>query len=241
MEVTESEGQGPRANKTAVNSHGTGDVRTRDEMGAAESRPPQLEKLFEGDGYLRTHESDILFRWRKFHGMEQQLIEKEGGLNKFAEGYKDYGIVQKENGDVQVCEWVPNGESVAVVGDFNNWNETSHVCTRDDFSKFRLTIPAVDGRSPIPHNSQVRTTTCSMLQPYDPILNAEYSAADGTGMIIVHTLWSEGVVEPIRLERNFAMHTLLSSLVYTPSSGLRNVKKVQTLKQLLLSRYYIIA
>lgn len=125
------------------------------EMGAEQSRPPELEKLFEGDGYLRTYESDILFRWRKFNELERELAEKEGGLNQFAEAYRDCGIVQKENGDVQVCEWVPNGESVAVVGDFNDWNETSHVCTRDDFSKFRLTIPAADGKSPIPHNTKV--------------------------------------------------------------------------------------
>ena len=44
-----------------------------------------------------------------------------------------------------------------MVGDFNNWNETSHTCTADDFSKFKLTIPAKeDGSSPIPHGSTVK-------------------------------------------------------------------------------------
>ena len=51
---------------------------------------------------------------------------------------------------LQVCEWVPNAESVAVVGDFNDCNETSHVCTKDE-------IPALsEGKSPIPHNSVVK-------------------------------------------------------------------------------------
>ena len=58
---------------------------------------------------------------------------------------------------MQVCEWVPNGASVAIAGDFNDWSETSHVCMADNFSKFRLTIPALpDGKSPIPHGSKVK-------------------------------------------------------------------------------------
>ena len=56
-----------------------------------------------------------------------------------------------------MCEWVPNAETVSVVGDFNDWNESSHTCTKDDFAKFHLTIPAQpDGSSSIPHGSQVK-------------------------------------------------------------------------------------
>lgn len=59
---------------------------------------------------------------------------------------------------------MPNAESVSVVGDFNNWDEASHLCTKDEFLKFHLTIPArSDGTSAIPHGSQVKL----LIKTYD--------------------------------------------------------------------------
>ena len=70
----------------------------------AEDRPPHLEKLFRDDGYLRTHEEDILMRWRKYQASKSALQEHEGGLDAFSRGYESHGIVQQPNGDVLVRE-----------------------------------------------------------------------------------------------------------------------------------------
>lgn len=66
------------------------------------SRPPLIDKLFEGDSYLKHHESDLLLRWNKMTKIESAIIASEGNLADFAASYKNYGIVQKENGDVEV-------------------------------------------------------------------------------------------------------------------------------------------
>lgn len=67
------------------------------------SRPPQIEDLFNGDPYLKSHESDILLRWNRMTRLELALKSSEGSLAEFAESYRNYGIVQMENGDVEVC------------------------------------------------------------------------------------------------------------------------------------------
>lgn len=73
-------------------------------------RPPELDKLYAGDPYLRTFESDILYRWQCFSKLDRGFAEHEGGLNEFAAGYKTRGLVQEANGDISLCEWVPNAE-----------------------------------------------------------------------------------------------------------------------------------
>ncbi len=65
-------------------------------------RPPSIENLFEGDPHLKPHEPDLLLRWNKMVQLEAVLNSSEGGLDQFSQSYKHYGIVQQENGDVQV-------------------------------------------------------------------------------------------------------------------------------------------
>ena len=66
------------------------------------SHPLEMDKLFEGDPYLRAHESNLLLRWNRFTQLERSLENNEGGLAQFAFSYKHYGIVQRENGDIEV-------------------------------------------------------------------------------------------------------------------------------------------
>ena len=123
----------------------------------AMERPPELERLFEGDALLRQYEADILQRWGRYRHWERRIGESEGGLAQFARGYEDWGIVQRAGGEVTVREWVENGAEVAVVGDFNGWDRSRHVCARGDFGVFSLTIPPLaDGSPAVPHGSQVK-------------------------------------------------------------------------------------
>ena len=73
-------------------------------------RPPKIDELFEGDPYLRNFESDICYRWQCLSKLESSFAEHEGGLNQFAESYRTRGLVLQENGDIDLCEWVPNAE-----------------------------------------------------------------------------------------------------------------------------------
>ena len=65
-------------------------------------RPPQIEKLYQDDPYLKNHETDLLIRWNQMTKLESSIISAEGGLSEFAGSYRRYGIIQMENGDVEV-------------------------------------------------------------------------------------------------------------------------------------------
>jgi len=73
-------------------------------INGSNGKPPEIEKLLRDDPYLRQYESDILIRWKKMEKLRTDLEKCEGGLVKFAEGFKDFGVLQKENGDVDVSK-----------------------------------------------------------------------------------------------------------------------------------------
>ena len=122
-----------------------------------DERPPELEKLYEGDPHLRNFEDDLLLRWRKYSNLCREIEKNEGDLGQFSRGYESFGLVQHATGDIEYREWAPGAERVALTGEFNNWNAESHLCTRTEHGKFLLRLPAVDGQPAIPHGSIVKT------------------------------------------------------------------------------------
>ena len=120
-------------------------------------RPPRLDQLFTTDPYLRDFEGDLLLRWKQYSSLRRSIEEAEGSLGGFGLGYRHHGIVQHENGDIEYLEWVPNGETVSLAGEFNNWDPSKHVCQRLDHGKFHLKLPCGDNGTPaIPHDSTVK-------------------------------------------------------------------------------------
>ena len=120
------------------------------------ARPPQLDKLLESDCYLRNYESDIVYRYDRFSNFVSRIKDSETSLAAFADSYKKYGVIQHENGDIEVLEWVPHVKQVAIAGDFNGWSTSSHVMQKRDFGKWYIRIPATTNGPAIPHNSMYK-------------------------------------------------------------------------------------
>ena len=60
-------------------------------------------------------------------------------LSKFArDSYKSYGLhANPETKEITYKEWAPNAERAFLVGDFNNWDTTSHeLKNKDEFGNF---------------------------------------------------------------------------------------------------------
>ncbi|KAL0251254.1 hypothetical protein GEMRC1_000467 [Eukaryota sp. GEM-RC1] len=112
-------------------------------------------ELINDDPYLKPYTEDFKRRHKKFVDMLRFLDESEGGIDKMSLGYNVFGL-HKIEGAVSYFEWAPEALSVSLIGDFNEWDRNAHPCKRDEFGRWSLVIPDVDGQSAIPHKSTVR-------------------------------------------------------------------------------------
>ncbi|KAK1863111.1 hypothetical protein I4F81_005674 [Pyropia yezoensis] len=113
-------------------------------------------QVIAADRYLEPHADSLRYRFSKYNEIKNAIEESEGGLDKFAQSYKSFGLHAVEGG-VEYREWAPGAQSVAVFGDFNGWNRNSHQLTRGEFGIWTTTIPDNEDGSPgVPHGSKVK-------------------------------------------------------------------------------------
>ncbi|XP_055592779.1 1,4-alpha-glucan-branching enzyme [Uranotaenia lowii] len=117
----------------------------------------QISKLFELDGYLRPHETEIRRRNNELKNWLNKLNQLEGGLDQFTQGYKYYGIHINADNSVVAREWAPGAKELYLTGEFNNWQWIDNPYKQLPFGKWELTIPPnADGSCAIKHLSEVK-------------------------------------------------------------------------------------
>ncbi|XP_044740805.1 1,4-alpha-glucan-branching enzyme [Chrysoperla carnea] len=118
---------------------------------------PEINKLFERDGYLRPYEKEIRRRYACFKDSIEKIESQDGGVQEFTRGYRYFGMNVNEDNSVTCREWAPGAQQLFLTGDFNDWNRTSHPYKRLEFGKWELHIAAKeDGSCPINHLSEVK-------------------------------------------------------------------------------------
>lgn len=48
-----------------------------------------------------------------------KIVEKEGSIEKFSEGYKYYGMIFNEDNSVTCREWAPGASELYLMGEFS--------------------------------------------------------------------------------------------------------------------------
>ncbi|CDW53286.1 1,4 alpha glucan branching enzyme [Trichuris trichiura] len=141
-----------------------------DVLGSQSVRPPELDKLFELDGYLRNFEGEISRRYGIFQKTLMTIKEKEGGMERFTRGYDFYGIKTTPGNGIFCREWAPCADALYLRGDFNNWDQYSHPYDRMDFGKWELYIPPnIDGTCPVKHGSTIKVVVVKNGNVYDKL------------------------------------------------------------------------
>jgi len=125
--------------------------------GALKVDVPDLNVLLERDGYLRDHEREIRRRYGNFEDFLAQMDKVEGGLEKFATGYNQFGAQVKKDGTIEWLEWAPAANSLHLYGEFNDWNRNAHPFEKLDFGRWRLVLKPTAPREPaIKHLQKVK-------------------------------------------------------------------------------------
>ena len=90
-----------------------------------------MYRILELNPQLKPFEHDIELRMSLYHSTKSRLLSKGGTLKDFANAHHYFGI-HHLNGEWVYREWAPNAHQLYLMGEFNQWNPTSHPMTKLD-------------------------------------------------------------------------------------------------------------
>ena len=100
-----------------------------------------LEGVVAGDEYLEPF-VDELGSWHDSYAKTRSLLVgsgEEDSLVAFGGGYTSYGLV-REGGGWVYREWAPGAAGLALVGDFNGWDESAHAGVKDGYGVWEVRV-----------------------------------------------------------------------------------------------------
>lgn len=127
-------------------------------MSSATDNKSLIKGALDLDPWLEPYSNGLISRQLQHKQWLETLQNSEGSLSDFASSYEKYGLhADPTSKNVVSVEYIPDVVLVSLVGDFNGWNTESHMYERvNDFGLWKLTIPPVDGKYAIEHNSRYK-------------------------------------------------------------------------------------
>ncbi|KAG8961275.1 alpha-1,4-glucan branching enzyme [Tulasnella sp. 419] len=126
------------------------------------------EPVLKLDGYLKPNIPAIVERYDMYQKWKDTIDKSENGYDAFTKGYERFGIHAAPSGEITYSEWAPNAQEASLIGEFNDWNRSSHRMTRDQFGVWSIKIPPkAPGVPAIPHDSKIKISF--VISPYERI------------------------------------------------------------------------
>ncbi|KAF8484616.1 glycoside hydrolase [Russula ochroleuca] len=115
------------------------------------------------DSWLEPFLPAITHRHQAFIKWKNTIQEHEGGYDSFTQGFLKFGLNVREDASIVYREWAPNATEAVFIGDFNEWNRTSHPLKKNQYGVWEITLPPKSpGVCAIPHDSKLKI---SMILP----------------------------------------------------------------------------
>jgi len=121
-------------------------------------------KLVKDDPWLEPSTKDIEDRYNRYKDRLNQIDHDFGGLVKFADGYKYFGIhFDPEKNGWTYREWAPNANALYLVGDFNNWQPFTYPLQKNDFGIWELFLDYESHKDTFVHGSKIKVLVDSQM------------------------------------------------------------------------------
>jgi 1,4-alpha-glucan branching enzyme len=122
-------------------------------------------QLIKDDPWLAPYEYNIQMRLDYFNTRMAEIEEKHDSLMHYSEAHHYLGFQPDDKG-WWYREWAPEAQSLALVGDFNNWNSEAHPLTREANGIWQV---FVEDSSSLTHLSKVKVRVTSANGTHDRI------------------------------------------------------------------------
>jgi 1,4-alpha-glucan branching enzyme len=106
------------------------------------------------DPWLEPYEHDINERYKYFLNTVNNIAKDHSSLEDFALGYQYFGVnYDKKKKGWSYREWAPGAYELHLIGDFNNWNRTSHPLEKKDNGVWEIFLPDKEYKNKFVHGS----------------------------------------------------------------------------------------
>lgn len=131
----------------------------------AEGAPTRDLAIFKIDPWLVPFKSDLDKRMKRYEDEKKKLLGENGSFKEFANGHQHFGF-HRSNKGWTYREWAPAADALFLMGDFNDWDRTSHPLTKNDDGSWEIYLP---GKATLKHESRVKVHVVSNGQGQDRI------------------------------------------------------------------------
>ena len=174
--------------------------------------------IIDDDGWLEPNRAQIAARRERFEARLGEIEAGEGGLRGFASAHHEFGIHRLPNGGGWVYrEWAPRAESLALIGDFNDWDRSAHPLAQIGDGCWEVVVADADG---LEHGGKVKVHVVGAAGGEDRIpAYAKRAVQDPESHDFAGQVWCPDE-EFAWTDKKFAGRELTSLLIYEAHIGM---------------------